>query len=50
MLASGWITDRVSGGRGSRTCLFCMLATTRAAVTAVGLTGIFGYASTILSG
>ena len=95
MLASGWITDKVFGGRGSRTCLFSMigcvfavlllwrvpahsvlpytlilcmagffiygpqalvgitvanLATKRAAATAVGLTGIFGYASTIVSG
>lgn len=24
MLATGWITDRVFGGRGSRTCVFCM--------------------------
>jgi phosphoglycerate transporter family protein len=95
MLAAGWITDRVFGGRGARTCVMCMicctlavamfwlvpagnvplstamlmlagffiygpqalvgiavanLATKRAAATAVGLTGIFGYASGILSG
>jgi OPA family glycerol-3-phosphate transporter-like MFS transporter/OPA family sugar phosphate sensor protein UhpC-like MFS transporter len=95
MLAAGWLTDRVFGGRGARMCLFCMtmcgvtlalfwkigglsvwlstglliasgffiygpqalvgisaanLATKRAAATAVGLTGIFGYASTVLSG
>jgi sugar phosphate permease len=95
MLASGWLTDNVFGGRGARTCTFSMvgcvgamlllwlfpgnsavaytgilclagffiygpqalvgisvanLATKRAAATAVGLTGIFGYASTILSG
>jgi OPA family glycerol-3-phosphate transporter-like MFS transporter/OPA family sugar phosphate sensor protein UhpC-like MFS transporter len=95
MLAAGWITDRVFGGRGARTCVACMvlcagaifafwrvppknvlpatatlmaagffiygpqalvgiavanLATKRAAATAVGLTGIFGYASGILSG
>jgi OPA family glycerol-3-phosphate transporter-like MFS transporter/OPA family sugar phosphate sensor protein UhpC-like MFS transporter len=95
MLVAGWITDRVFGGRGSRTCLVWMLgcigatlllwrypgksvpayttilclagffiygpqalvgihaanlATKRAAATAIGLTGLFGYASTILSG
>jgi OPA family glycerol-3-phosphate transporter-like MFS transporter/OPA family sugar phosphate sensor protein UhpC-like MFS transporter len=95
MLFTGWLTDRLFGGRGARTCLFAMigtvgailllwkvpahsaatytailclagfliygpqalvgiavanLATKRAAATAVGLTGIFGYASTILSG
>jgi OPA family glycerol-3-phosphate transporter-like MFS transporter/OPA family sugar phosphate sensor protein UhpC-like MFS transporter len=95
MLFSGWLTDRVFGGRGARTCVLSMLgaigailllwkfpgrsavaytaalctagffiygpqalvgiavanlATKRAAATAVGLTGIFGYASTILSG
>lgn len=96
MLVSGWVTDRVFGGRGGRTCLFymamagismflfwkelplapwwvctgllCMggffiygpqaligiavanLATKRAAATAAGFTGIFGYASTIVSG
>jgi OPA family glycerol-3-phosphate transporter-like MFS transporter/OPA family sugar phosphate sensor protein UhpC-like MFS transporter len=95
MLFSGWITDRVFGGRGARTCLFSMigcigavlllwwypgrsaavytgilclagffiygpqaligisaanLATKRAAATAVGLTGLFGYLSTIVSG
>ncbi len=95
MLAAGWLTDRVFGGRGARTCLLCMilcgvslllfwrvpagsmwlsmlllgavgffiygpqalvgitaanLATNRAAATAVGLTSLFGYASTVLSG
>jgi phosphoglycerate transporter family protein len=95
MLTSGWVTDKIFGGRGSRTCLFYMLlclaalmlfwklplqsvllntvflcaagffvygpqcliaivaanlATKKAAATAVGLTGIFGYGSTILSG
>jgi phosphoglycerate transporter family protein len=94
-LTMGWLTDRVFGGRGARTCVFCMLlcaaavlafwrapsdsrtlytvmlmfagffiygpqalvgiaaanlATKKAAATAVGLTGLFGYASTILSG
>lgn len=95
MLAAGWITDRLFGGRGARTCVFYMagtiaavlalwklppgspglatlilccagfliygpqaltgiivanLATKRAAASAVGLTGIFAYASTLLSG
>jgi OPA family glycerol-3-phosphate transporter-like MFS transporter/OPA family sugar phosphate sensor protein UhpC-like MFS transporter len=94
MLLAGWITDRVFQGRGSRTCVFCMigacgalllfwqfgstpgiatvllaaagffiygpqaligiiasnLATKRAAATAAGFTGLFGYASTIVSG
>ncbi len=95
MLLAGWITDRVFGGRGARTCVFCMigaavamfafwklpvnstggaaallgaagffiygpqaligiiaanLATKRAAATAAGLTGLFGYASTLVSG
>jgi len=96
MLVGGWLTDRVFGGRGARTCVFCMilcglsvllfwklprgapraltvgalmsagffiyapqalvgiaaanLATKKAAATAVGLTGVFGYASSILSG
>ena len=95
MLLSGWLTDKLFGGRGSRLCVFSMLAaggsiyamwklpphspglttvvlatagffiygpqalvgitvanlaTKRAAATAVGLTGIFGYASSILSG
>ncbi len=95
MLLAGWITDRVFGGRGPRTCVFCMigaaiamfafwripthsplvaagllaiagffiygpqaligisasnLATKRAAATAAGLTGLFGYASTVVSG
>lgn len=94
MLLAGWLTDRVFGGRGSRTCVFCMigagvalalfwqlattpavatallaaagffiygpqaligitaanLATKRAAATAAGFTGLFGYASTLVSG
>lgn len=94
MLIAGWVTDRFFGGRGSRTCVFCMiggtlallafwkighgpwlavgclglagffiygpqaligitaanLATNRAAATAAGFTGLFGYASTIVSG
>jgi len=94
-LIGGWLTDRLFGGRGFRSCMFYMalagvsilllwrvagesvwlntvllclsgffiygpqslisiaaanLATKRAAATAVGLTGIFGYASTTLSG
>ncbi len=95
MLVSGWVTDKVFGGRGTRTCLVYMalcfmtllvfwkldshsipvntallctagffiygpqcligiaaanLGTKRAAATAAGLTGVFGYASTVLSG
>jgi sugar phosphate permease len=95
MLLGGWITDKWFGGRGARTCVFCMfltglsvfafwkvpgefptlstaalclcgfflyapqalvgitvanLATKRAAATAVGFTGFFGYLSTTLSG
>lgn len=95
MLLAGWLTDKVFGGRGMRTCLVYMaltvvaillfwkvagqsvllntlclcaagffiygpqalvgiaaanLATKRAAASAVGLTGVFGYASTLLSG
>lgn len=94
MLLAGWLTDRVFGGRGARTCLFCMIgaavaltlfwrigttpimataylalagffiygpqaligiiaanmATNRAAATAAGFTGLFGYASTLVSG
>jgi OPA family glycerol-3-phosphate transporter-like MFS transporter/OPA family sugar phosphate sensor protein UhpC-like MFS transporter len=95
MLLAGWATDRFFRGRGSRTCVFCMigaaaamfafwklpmhspvqaavllgtagffiygpqaligitaanLATKRAAATAAGLTGLFGYASTVVSG
>jgi phosphoglycerate transporter family protein len=95
MLLAGWLTDRLFGGRGARTCLVYMalasvavfvfwklpahanllsaavlcaagffiygpqaligiivanLATKRAAATAAGFTGIFGYASTVLSG
>jgi len=94
-LIAGWLTDRLFGGRGFRSCVFYMamagisillfwkiagesiwlntlllclsgffiygpqclisiaaanLATKRAAATAVGLTGMFGYASTTLSG
>lgn len=95
MLLSGWLTDKVFGGRGARTSVFLItlagvflflfwklpvqsssvsaallcgagffiygpqaligsasanLGTKHAAATAVGLTGLFGYASTILSG
>nr|WP_040547617.1 MFS transporter [Pedosphaera parvula] len=95
MLLGGWLTDKVFGGRGARTCLFCMmlaglavwgfwklagnsavastgflcaagffiyapqalvgimaanLGTKRAAATAAGLTGLFGYLSTVASG
>lgn len=94
MLIAGWATDRFFGGRGARTCVFCMvgasvamllfwlfgatpllatgflmmagffiygpqaligiiaanLATKRAAATAAGFTGLFGYASTLISG
>lgn len=94
MLLAGWATDRFFGGRGPRTCVFCMigataalllfwqlgatplvatlclglagffiygpqaligiaaanLATKRAAATAAGFTGLFGYASTLVSG
>ena len=95
MLSSGWITDRVFGGRGARVCILYMglctvalglfwkfpsesvwlngfllcaagffiygphglvgisaanLATNRAAAAAIGLTGLFGYLSTVLSG
>lgn len=95
MLLSGWMTDRVFGGRGGRACFFSMsccsiclllfwrmhsssafvnamllcgvglfiygpqclvgvvaanLATRRAAATAIGLTGFFGYLSGIVSG
>jgi OPA family glycerol-3-phosphate transporter-like MFS transporter/OPA family sugar phosphate sensor protein UhpC-like MFS transporter len=94
-LIGGWLTDRLFGGRGFRSCVFYMalagvsillfwkvagesfwlntlflccsgffiygpqclisiaaanLATKRAAASAVGLTGLFGYASTTLSG
>jgi sugar phosphate permease len=94
-MIGGWLTDRLFGGRGFRSCVFYMamagvsvvlfwkvagqsmllntlllclsgffiygpqclisiaaanLATKRAAATAVGLTGLFGYASTTLSG
>jgi OPA family glycerol-3-phosphate transporter-like MFS transporter/OPA family sugar phosphate sensor protein UhpC-like MFS transporter len=95
MLSSGWLTDRLFGGRGARACLVYMalcvasllafwripasssalgaavlcsagffvygpqslvgiaaanLATKRAAASAIGLTGLFGYLSTIVSG
>jgi OPA family glycerol-3-phosphate transporter-like MFS transporter/OPA family sugar phosphate sensor protein UhpC-like MFS transporter len=94
MLIAGWVTDRFFGGRGARTCVFCMigacvsllafwkfgstlttaavllgasgffiygpqaligitaanLATRRAAATAAGFTGLFAYASTVVSG
>lgn len=98
VLISGWLTDRIFGGRGPRTCAFCMgfcalfvflfflewtsahphvwlaaillagagffiygpqalvgisianLATKRAAATACGLPGTFGYASGPISG
>lgn len=95
MITAGWITDRVFGGRGPRTCLFCMLfatlfmfifwqleapsmwlalivlmaagfciygpqaligisasniATKRAAGTAAGFTGLFGYACAPVTG
>jgi phosphoglycerate transporter family protein len=94
-LIGGWLTDRLFGGRGFRSCVFYMalagvavlafwklagqsfwlnsillcvtgffiygpqcllgivaanLATKRAAATAVGLVGLFGYLSTTLSG
>jgi OPA family glycerol-3-phosphate transporter-like MFS transporter/OPA family sugar phosphate sensor protein UhpC-like MFS transporter len=95
MLSSGWITDRLFGGRGPRACVFYMLgsgaaiwffrtypsssvivnasilavagffiygpqcligisaanlATKRAAAASAGLTGLFGYLSTSVSG
>ena len=95
MLVSGWLTDRVFGGRGARLCVFSMLltalftllfwklptqsvgistlllclvgffvygpqalvgvvvanlATKRLAATAIGLTSVFSYASTLVSG
>jgi phosphoglycerate transporter family protein len=95
MLVSGWLTDRVFGGRGARLCVMSMalaglfvllfwklpihslwlstlplclagfflygpqalvgvivvnLATKRLAATAIGFTGIFSYASTLVSG
>lgn len=96
MLAAGWATDRLLGGRAHRTCVFCMAgtavfmfafwslpatapvwlimlclcaagffiygpqaligiaaanqATKKAAATANGFTGLFGYASVIVSG
>jgi phosphoglycerate transporter family protein len=94
MLIAGWATDKFFGGRGSRTCVFCMIgacvamllfwqlgstqliataflaaagffiygpqaligitaanmATKRASATAAGFTGLFAYASTLVSG
>ena len=96
MVSCGWLTDRVFGGRGARTCLFYMLlctaclvafqslpehapfaveaallvgagfamygpqaligiiganlGTKKAAATAGGFTGMFGYFSTVVSG
>jgi phosphoglycerate transporter family protein len=95
MLVSGWITDRLFGGRGARVCVIFMaltaifvflfwktpthslwisslllcacgffiygpqalvgtitanLATKRLAATAIGFTGVFAYASTLVSG
>lgn len=96
MLAAGWATDRVFGGRAPRTCVICMaftalcmialymlpaetpllvavlilicagffiygpqalvgiaaanIATKRAAATAGGFCGLFGYGSTVVSG
>jgi sugar phosphate permease len=95
MLTSGWVTDKVFGGRGPRACVFYMLgcgaalyvfheypsrslagnaailavagffiygpqcligisaanlATKRAAAASAGLTGLFGYLSTAISG
>jgi OPA family glycerol-3-phosphate transporter-like MFS transporter/OPA family sugar phosphate sensor protein UhpC-like MFS transporter len=95
MLTSGWVTDRVFGGRGPRACVFYMLgcgaalavfrtfpsqtiaanaailavagffiygpqcligisaanlATKKAAAASAGLTGLFGYLSTAVSG
>lgn len=95
MLIAGWITDKVFGGRGPRTCVFCMglttlfififwqlnapplwlalivlmaagfciygpqaligisasnIATKRAAGTAAGFTGLFGYACAPVTG
>ncbi len=95
MLLSGWLTDRLFGGRGARVCVISMvlaglsmllfwklpgqsvwlstlllcfagffiygpqalvgtivanLATKRVAATAIGFTGVFAYASTLVSG
>ncbi len=95
MLISGWLTDRLFGGRGARICVIFMtlagasvllfwklpshsvwlstfllcsagffiygpqalvgtiaanLATKRVAATAIGFTGVFAYASTLISG
>ncbi len=95
MLSSGWLTDKIFGGRGARACLVYMtlcivslllfwklpgaslpvsafllctagffiygpqaligiasanLGTKRAAASAAGLTGLFGYFSTVVSG
>ena len=37
MLAAGWISDKVFGGRATRTCLFCMLGTLVAILGFIGL-------------
>ncbi len=37
MLAAGWISDKVFGGRATRTCLFCMLGTLAAIVGFISL-------------
>ena len=37
MLAAGWISDKVFGGRATRTCLFCMLGALLAILGFIGL-------------
>ena len=37
MLAAGWISDKIFGGRATRTCLFCMLGTLVAILGFIGL-------------
>jgi OPA family glycerol-3-phosphate transporter-like MFS transporter/OPA family sugar phosphate sensor protein UhpC-like MFS transporter len=37
MLVAGWISDKVFGGRATRTCLFCMLGTLVAILGFIGL-------------
>ena len=37
MLAAGWISDKVFGGRATRTCLFCMLGTLLAIIGFISL-------------
>ena len=37
MLLAGWISDKVFGGRATRTCLFCMLGTLLAILGFIGL-------------